>query len=592
MALGFLILGPFEVYLDGVPLALGGRQQRALLAALTLRPNELVSSERLIDELWPEDPPDTADHLVHVYVSRLRKALGDEGRSILITRPPGYQLLIERGQLDLHRFEDLVASARTAIDDGRSVDASAQLRDALALWRGPALADLVSESFARADAEHLNELRISATEDLMGSELAAGRDDLVPELKSLVARHPLRERLRGFLMVALYREGRQAEALDAYETTRTILAEELGIDPSLELQELHRQVLTQDPALNVSPPLIARGEDVTTPSAPPQPQEQGRRRRGAIIAGIATVLIVIVASIAFGGRSTVPTATGDRSIVAFVDGVTAAPTTRISFEGSASAVAVDGDSLWVADGRAGTVTRIHIGSQIVDAPISSVIEPVSITAGDGRAWAIDPFSGRITALDADGQVDPGFTWRSAAPVDAVYVQGFLWVVDAACECLFKLDASSGRMTQRVTEPFQGAGPLHIDAAPGAIWVLNGISRSLVEIAPWSGEPVGEPITLSAQPTDLAASKDSIWVSMEGSDLVEKLSFNGTTQGDVRVPGGPSAIVADASGAWVLTSRGGQLMRLIGTSATSVPLGMQPEALAIGDTGAWVSLERT
>ncbi len=261
MTLAFLILGPFEVHLDGEPLALGGRQQRALLAALTLRANELVSSERLIDELWPEDPPDTADHLVHVYVSRLRKALGDEGRPILVTRPPGYQLVLERGQVDLDRFEDHVAAARSATEDGRFAEASASLREALALWRGPALADVASESFARADAERLNELRVAATEDLMGSELAVGRDDLVPELKSLVAQHPLRERLRGFLMVALYREGRQAEALDAYERTRAVLAEELGIDPSHELQELHRRVLAQDPTLRAATPTLARSEE-------------------------------------------------------------------------------------------------------------------------------------------------------------------------------------------------------------------------------------------------------------------------------------------------------------------------------------------
>ena len=261
MTLAFLILGPFEVHLDGEPLALGGRQQRALLAALTLRANELVSSERLIDELWPEDPPDTADHLVHVYVSRLRKALGDEGRPILMTRPPGYQLVLERGQVDLDRFEDHVAVARSATEDGRFAEASASLREALALWRGPALADVASESFARADAERLNELRVAATEDLMGSELAVGRDDLVPELKSLVAQHPLRERLRGFLMVALYREGRQAEALDAYERTRAVLAEELGIDPSHELQELHRRVLAQDPTLRAATPTLTRSEE-------------------------------------------------------------------------------------------------------------------------------------------------------------------------------------------------------------------------------------------------------------------------------------------------------------------------------------------
>jgi DNA-binding SARP family transcriptional activator len=591
MSLGFLILGPFEIHLDGEPLALGGRQQRALLAALTLRANELVSSERLIDELWPEDPPDTADHLVHVYVSRLRKALGDEGRSILITRPPGYQLLIERGQLDLHRFEDLVASARSANDDERFSDASIRLREALALWRGPALADLVSESFARADAERLNELRISATEDLMGSELAAGRDDLVAELKALVAQHPLRERLRGFLMIALYREGRQAEALDAYERTRAILAEELGIDPSQELQELHRRVLSQDPALRATPPMRASsdGEDAVTQPLPTRTPAWERRRTGVIVGIAAGIALFAIGLNAVIPRAAEPPRSAGRSAVALLDGTSSAATTTIAFQGSASAIAVDGDELWVADLGAGTVTRIYTATQTSDAPVSSVIDPIAITAGDGRAWVIDPFAGRITALDASGQVDNGFIWRSAAPLDAVYVQGSLWVVDVACECVFQVDASTGKLEKKISTPFAGAGPMRIDAGPGAIWILNGIGRSLVRISPWNGEPVGDPISLAYQPTDLAVSKDTIWVSLEGNDLVEKLSLAGASQGDVSVAGGPSAIVADPTGAWVLTSRGGQIVRLVGTTATTVSLAMRPNALAVGDTGAWVSL---
>ncbi len=591
MALGFLILGPFEVHLDGIPLALGGRQQRALLAALTLRPNELVSSERLIDELWPEDPPDTADHLVHVYVSRLRKALGDEGRPILITRPPGYQLLIERGQLDLHRFEDLVASAKTAIGDGRSVDASAQLREALALWRGPALADLVSESFARADTERLNELRVSTTEDLMGSELAAGRNDLVPELKALVARHPLRERLRGFLMVALYREGRQAEALDAYERTRAILSEELGIDPSQDLQDLHRRVLSQDPTLRATPSVRVSDDGegaITEPPSSPAPRREGRRAR-MVVSVAAAVALVAIGLIALIERPAPLARSADRSTIALLDSTTNAATIIIAFQGSASAIAAEGDELWVADDAAGTVTLINTATQASDEPVSSAIDPVAIAAGDGRAWVIDPFAGRITALDASGQVDTGFTWRSSAPVDAVYVQGALWVVDTACECVFQLDAATGKLEKKIAAPFTGAGPIRIDAGPGAIWILNGIGRSLVRISPWNGQTVGDPISLAGQPTDLAVSKDTIWVSMEGNDLVDKLSLIGASEGNVPVAGGPSTIVADSTGAWVLTSRGGQIVRLTGTRATTVSLAMRPNALAVGDAGAWVSL---
>jgi DNA-binding SARP family transcriptional activator len=595
MTLAFLILGPFEVHLDGEPLALGGRQQRALLAALTLRANELVSSERLIDELWPEDPPDTADHLVHVYVSRLRKALGDEGRPILVTRPPGYQLVLERGQVDLDRFEDHVAAARSATEEGRFAEASARLREALALWRGPALADVASESFARADAERLNELRVAATEDLMGSELAVGRDDLVPELKSLVAQYPLRERLRGFLMVALYREGRQAEALDAYERTRAVLAEELGIDPSHELQELHRRVLAQDPTLRAATPTLARPGDqdaLAHTDAPVTPTVPARRRLGLVLAGmIAALLLLAIGLVMLSHRPANPASAAGRSAVALLGDATDAPASQIVIDGSASAIAADGTELWVADGNAGTVTRIHTDTRTSELPVSSVIDPIAITAGDGRAWVLDPYAGRITALDASAQIDTGFVWHSPAPVDAVFAHGFLWVVDATCECVYRADGSTGKREQTITAPFAGAGPVRIDAGPGAIWVLNGVGRSLVRISPWNGRPVGVPISLAYQPVDLAVSKDTVWVSMEANDLVETLSLSGVSEGDIRVPGGPSTIVADASGAWVLTSRGGQVIRLIGQDGSRVRLAAPPAALAIGDGGAWVALTR-
>jgi DNA-binding SARP family transcriptional activator len=593
MTLAFLILGPFEVHLDGDPLSLGGRQQRALLAALTLRANELVSSERLIDELWPEEPPDTADHLVHVYVSRLRKALGDEGRPILVTRPPGYQLVLERGQVDLDRFEDHVAAARSATEGGRFAEASARLREALALWRGPALADVASESFARADAERLNELRVAATEDLMGSELAVGRDDLVPELKSLVAQHPLRERLRGFLMVALYREGRQAEALDAYERTRAVLAEELGIDPSHELQELHRRVLAQDPTLRAATPTLVRSEDLdelAQADVPVTPAVSVRRRFGLVLAGLIVALtLVAIGLVTLDHRPTPPGAAG--STVALLGDATDAPAPQIPVDGSASAIAADGTVLWVADGNAGTVTRIHTDTRTSELPVSSVVDPIAITAGGGRAWVLDPYAGGIKALDASGQIDTGFHWHSPAPVDAVFAHGSLWVVDATCECVYQADGSTGKRERTITSPFAGAGPVRIDAGPGAIWVLNGIGRSLVRISPWNARPVGAPISLAYQPVDLAVSKDTMWVSMEADDLVEKLSLSGISEGDIQVPGGPSTIVADASGAWVLTSRGGQVIRLVGQDGSRVRLVEPPTALAIGDGGAWVASTR-
>ncbi len=240
----FRILGPLEVRRDGVPLSPGGPKQRALLALLLLHANEPVSRAALIDGLWGERPPETAAKALQVYVSQLRRALG---RELVRTRPGGYQLVVQPDALDLGRFERLVAEARAATPSA----AAPKLREALGLWRGAALADFADESFAQTEIGRIEELRLAAAEALAEAELALGRHaELVAELEGLVARNPLRERLRGQHMLALYRSGRQAEALEAYQAARSKLVEELGIEPGRALQELERAILRQDPALD------------------------------------------------------------------------------------------------------------------------------------------------------------------------------------------------------------------------------------------------------------------------------------------------------------------------------------------------------
>jgi DNA-binding SARP family transcriptional activator len=242
----FRLLGPLDVVEDDRSLALGGVKQRSLLAVLLLHANEVVSTDRLIDELWGDTPPATAAKSIQVHVSKLRKELG-EGR--LVTRTPGYVLQVAGSELDLARFEQLLSEARTAVPE----TAARKLRQALALWRGPALADLVYEPFAQAETARLEELRLAALEQRIDADLATGRhSELVGELESLVARHPLRERLRSQLMLALYRSARQAEALDAYRTARRELAEELGLEPCEELRRLEQAILRQDPALDLA----------------------------------------------------------------------------------------------------------------------------------------------------------------------------------------------------------------------------------------------------------------------------------------------------------------------------------------------------
>jgi DNA-binding SARP family transcriptional activator len=222
-----------------------------VLAVLLTRANEVVSADRLIDELWGDEPPGTAGNVLQGYVSHLRKALGP---GVIATRAPGYVVELQAGQLDLHRFEALVEEGRRALAAGNARHAAAQLREALALWRGPALADFAYEPFAQAEIARLEELRLVAVERRIEADLALGRHaDLVGELEGLVARHPLRERLCAHLMVALYRSGRQAEALEAYQTARRALVDGLGIDPSPALQELERAVLRQDASLEGRP---------------------------------------------------------------------------------------------------------------------------------------------------------------------------------------------------------------------------------------------------------------------------------------------------------------------------------------------------
>jgi DNA-binding SARP family transcriptional activator len=240
----FRLLGPLEVAEGGHPLALGGAKQRALLAVLLLHANDVVATERLIDELWGESPPATVAKSIQVYVSRLRKQLGD-GR--LVTRTPGYVLLVDASELDVARFERLLAEAAGA----NPAAAAQKLREALALWRGAPLADLAYEPFARAPIARLEELRLVALQRRVDAELASGRHaELVGELEALVGEHALRERLRGQLMLALYRSGRQAEALEAYRQARSALVEELGIEPGRQLRELHDAILQQDPRLD------------------------------------------------------------------------------------------------------------------------------------------------------------------------------------------------------------------------------------------------------------------------------------------------------------------------------------------------------
>jgi DNA-binding SARP family transcriptional activator len=240
----FRILGPLEVFDGGAPVRLGGRNQRALLALLLLNAGEVVSTDRLIDGLWGEKPPRTAPTSLQNAVSQLRKLLSVDR---ILTKAPGYSIWLEEDELDTARVLELVATARTAGGEARV----ACLREAEALWHGPPLADFTFDAFAQTAIARLDELRLNVIEERIDAELDLGRHaDAVRELEALLAEHPVRERLRSQLMVALYRSGRQADALRVYQDARRALVDELGIDPSPSLQRLHGAILRQDRSLN------------------------------------------------------------------------------------------------------------------------------------------------------------------------------------------------------------------------------------------------------------------------------------------------------------------------------------------------------
>jgi DNA-binding SARP family transcriptional activator len=252
----FRILGPLEVIDRGRPVELGGPRQRAVLTALILSANRDASADRLIDDLWGERPPASARTTLHVYVSRLRKVLGT---ARITTHTTGYALALKSGELDAERFEQSLAAGVAALAEGRAAEAAETLTGGLAEWRGPALADVAYDEFAQAEIARLEDLRLTALEERFEAELALDRStpELVSELEALVTEHPLRERLRGQLMLALYRAGRQAEALDAYRSARETLADELGLEPGAPLQRLERAILNHEPELEARAPAVA-----------------------------------------------------------------------------------------------------------------------------------------------------------------------------------------------------------------------------------------------------------------------------------------------------------------------------------------------
>lgn len=297
--LEFCLLGPLVVRRGGATVAVSPGKQRVILAMLLLNAGHVVSTDELAETLWSSGPPPSGLVAVQNYVMRLRNALGDVGRDRILTQPPGYLISVHADELDVSRFETLLADARAAARDGRWQEAQARARAAVELWRGQPLADIDSDALASREVPRLEELRLQALETRIDAELRLGRHaDVVAELRQLASAHPLRERLHAQLMLALYRDRRQAEALAAYQVARQLLIDELGAEPGRELRALHQQILAGDPAITAPEPALSISgtarPDNSAPSWRPLRRPANIRRTSAI-ALIAVACAVIAA---------------------------------------------------------------------------------------------------------------------------------------------------------------------------------------------------------------------------------------------------------------------------------------------------------
>lgn len=409
----FGILGPIELSVGGRPVPVGGLKQRALLAFLLLHANEVISRDRLIDALWGESPPPSASESLDAYVYRLRKLTG---RDRLARRGGGYVLSVEAGDLDASRFELLVASARRAADAGDGREAAKMLADALALWRGPALADVLYQPFADAPARHLEERRLEALESRIEAELGCGGGAaLVPELEQLVAEHPTRERLVAALMLSLYQAGRQADALGAFHAARARLVEELGLEPGPDLRALQQQILRHDPAL-AGPRVLGSRR-----------RAKGRAPRLAaaalILAAVLTAGLLVSYGPAHAGHTLLHGANG---IVAVNTGsgqvVAATPLT-----GAPEALSGGAGSVWAAEPGAGAVSRIQPGSDAVVDRILLGGGPGSVVSGGGAIWAASTVGATVARIDPTTEgVTQTITLPGSRPVALAFGAGQLW----------------------------------------------------------------------------------------------------------------------------------------------------------------------
>ena len=596
--LDFLILGPLEVRRGDGVVDVGSSKQRSLLGALLLHANETVPTIRLVDAIWGERPPATAEKLVQGYVHALRKRLGD---GVLETKAPGYRLNVVPRSLDLGRFEQLVDEARAA-PQARAVELRTR---AMALWRGPAFADVVIEGADRHAVARLNELRLSTEIDRIEGELALGRHaDLVGDLETLTAAHPYQERLAAQLMLALYRSGRQADALEFYRGLRRRLDEELGLQPSQELRDLESAILRQDDEL--AAPVVVASESAQPESpraesdrarAQPPPRRP-RNRRLAVVVAVAAVVILATAVSAVLLRGEPSPVVVPPDSVAVIDAATNRVVGTVPVGVRPGPVAYGEGAIWVGNLEDRSLSRIDPATRTVVKNIPVPATPDAVTVGSGAVWVVN---GRLGTLY---RVDPTFnrvtdavrlgdravlSARAGADVD----RGWVWTAFGD-STLARADAAPPRPAGIGST---GTGPAAVVVAFGFVWVASTGDAIVQRFSQLTFEEGAvREFNVGSAPTGLAAGEGAIWVANSGDDYVTRIDAAGlgsSAQRPIPVGDGPTEVAVADGVVWVANAAAGSISRIdpeTNEVTETIPVGNPVGGMSVAEGFVWVSVQ--
>jgi DNA-binding SARP family transcriptional activator/ABC-type branched-subunit amino acid transport system substrate-binding protein/DNA-binding beta-propeller fold protein YncE len=580
------MLGPLAVIESDAEIPLGAGKQRALLALLLLHRNEPVSNERLTDWLWQGEPPATAQKSLQVYVSGLRKVLGD-GR--LETQGRSYLLHVQAGELDLDRFEQLLEQARGCEPKA----AAALLREALDLYRGEPLAELRYEQIAQAEIARLEELKLQTTEERIDAELDCGREqELVAELEGLVTAHPLRERLRGQLMLALYRTGRQADALAVYRQGTQLLDEELGLQPSPQLRELEQAILQHDPALG-APPLRTRL------------RSRVDRKKLAMLVGAALLLIAAAAAAADvelgSGQARITPVAGNE--LAAIDPNSGRVVAAIPVGDVPSAVTVGEGAVWVLNINDHTISKIDPNSlQLIKTFNPGTSPPTDLAAGDGALWVVNGDTGADPLTVS--RIDPKtyallqtIRPRFPKPVGSAYQSGQrsivagqegVWIADPLDGALWRIDPR----TDTAGLPAPGTIASSVTLIKGGMWAVT-FDNKAVLLDQRSGRPRQQIKLTATALNDVTVGAGAVWAADPADGTLWKiLPGQSPTTSTTPVGVGAHAVAYGAGSVWVANGFDGTILKVdptTGKVVQTITVGGVPRAITYGDGRVWVTV---